>query len=107
MEKHLTHENHKTAALRLKEASISKSAPAVSATKEVPSGGVNQTLLHPMIKKPLAAQHLQLGWKFQLTHFTWANGSSFKLYKNFGKFEKDYHGVDLGNGFLTGRQSQK
>ena len=24
-----------------------------------------------------------------------------KSYKNFGKFEKDYHGVDLGNGFVT------
>ena len=25
----------------------------------------------------------------------------FKSYENFGKFEKDYHGVDLSNGFLT------
>ena len=24
-----------------------------------------------------------------------------KSYKNFGKFEKDYHGVDLGTGFVT------
>ena len=63
-EKHLTHKNHKTAALRLKETSISKSAPAVSTTKEVPSGAVQQTLLHPMIQKILAAQHLQLGQKF-------------------------------------------
>ena len=42
-EKHLTHENHKTAALGLKEDSISKSAPAVSTTKEVPSDAVKQT----------------------------------------------------------------
>ena len=34
-EKHLTHENHKTAALRLKEASISKSAPVVSTTEKI------------------------------------------------------------------------
>ena len=54
-----------------------------------------------MIKKTVAAQRLQLGWKFQLAHYTCANGNSFKLYKNFGKFEKDYHDVDLGNGFLT------
>ena len=49
LEKHLTHENHKTAALRLKEASISKSACAVSTTEEVPSGAVKQTLLRPII----------------------------------------------------------
>ena len=49
--KHLTHENHKTTALRLKEASISKSASAVSTTEEVPSGAVKQTLLQPMIQK--------------------------------------------------------
>ena len=49
----------------------------------------------------MAAQRLQLGRKFQLAHFTCANGNSFKSYENFGKFEKDYHGVDLGNGFLT------
>ena len=60
-EKCLTYENHKTAALRLKEASISKSAPAVSTTEEVPSGADKQTLLRPMIKKILAAQHLQRG----------------------------------------------
>ena len=60
-EKHLTHENHKTAALRSNEGSISKSAPAVSTTEEFPSGAVKQTLLHHMIQKTLAAQHLQLG----------------------------------------------
>ena len=58
--KHLTHKNHKNTALRLKEASISKSAPAVSTTKEVPSSAVKQTLLCAMIKKTLTAQHLQL-----------------------------------------------
>ena len=87
--------------LQLKEASISKSAPAVSTTKEVPSGAVKQTLLCPMIQKTSAAQCLQLGQKFQLAHFVCANGNLFKLYKNFVKFEKDYHGIDLSNGFLT------
>ena len=43
--KHLTNENHKTAALRLKEASISKSASAISTAEEVPSGAVKQILL--------------------------------------------------------------
>ena len=100
-EKHLTHENQKTTALRLREASISKSAPAVSTTKEVPSSAVKQTLLCAMIKKKSTAQHLQLRPKFQLARYTCANGNLFKLYKNFRKFEKDYHGVDLGNGFLT------
>ena len=100
-EKHLTHENHKTAALRLKEASISKSAPDVSTTEKVPSDAVKQTLMGPMIQKTSAAQRLQLGRKFQLAHFTCTNGNSFKSHKNFGKFEKDYHGVDLSNGFLT------
>ena len=106
-ENHLTHKNHKTAALRLKETSISKSAPAVSTTKEVPSGAFKQTWLHPMIQKTSAAQHLQLGWKFQLTHFTCTNGNSFKLSENFGKFKKDCHGVDLGNGFLTDKAGVK
>ena len=100
-EKHLTHKNHKTAALRLKEVLISKSAPAVSTTEEVSSSAVKQTVLHPMIQKISAAQRLQLGRKFQLARLTCANGNLFKLYENFGKFEKDYHGVDLGNGFLT------
>ena len=52
------------------------------------------------IQKTLAAKRLQLGWKSQLAHFTCTNGDSFKSYKNFRKIEKDYHGVDLGNGFL-------
>ena len=60
-EKHLTHENHKTTALKLKEASISKSAHTVSTTKEVPNGAVKQTLLCPIIHKTSAPQHLQLG----------------------------------------------
>ena len=53
-----------------------------------------------MIQKISVAQRLQLGRKFQLAHFTCANGNLLKLYKNFRKFEKDYHGVDLHNGFL-------
>ena len=77
-EKYSTHENHKTAALRLKEASISKSAHAVSTPKEVPSSAVKQTLLCTMIQKTLAAQYLQLGRKFQLSHFTSTNGNLFK-----------------------------
>ena len=105
--KYLTHENYKTAALTLKEASISKSAPAVSTTKEVPSGAVKQTLLRTMTQKTLAAQCLQLGRKFQLAHYNCANGNSFKSYENFGKFEKDYHGVDLGHGFLTDKAGAK
>ena len=48
-----------------------------------------------MIQKTSTAQHLQLGQKFQAAHYTCTNGSSF------GKCEKDYHGVDLSNGFLT------
>ena len=54
-EKHLTHENHKTAALRLKETSISKSAPAVFTIEEVPRGAVNQTLLRPTIQKNIGS----------------------------------------------------
>ena len=81
--KHLTHENHKTTALRLKEASISKSASAVSTTEEVPSGAVKQTLLQPMIQKTSAALHLQLGWKLQLAHYSCPNCNLFKSYENF------------------------
>ena len=54
-----------------------------------------------MIKKTSGAQRLQLGQKSQLADYTCAYSNSFKLYENFRKFEKDYHGVDLGNGFLT------
>ena len=54
-EKHLTDENHKTAALRLKETSISKSAPAVFTIEEVPRGAVNQTLLRPTIQKNIGS----------------------------------------------------
>ena len=88
-EKHFTHEIQKTTALRLREASISKSAPAVSTTEEVPSSAVKQTLLCAKIQKTSTAQHLQLGRKFQLARYTCANGNLFKLYKNFREFEKD------------------
>ena len=55
----------------------------------------------PMIQKTSAAQRLQIGRKSQLTDYTCSYSNSFKSYENFRKFEKDYHGVDLGNGFLT------
>ena len=55
----------------------------------------------PMIQKTSAAQRLQIGRKSQLADYTCSYSNSFKSYENFRKFEKDYHGVDLGNGFLT------
>ena len=97
--KHLTHENHNTTAIK-RSFNIKVSSCCIY-TKEVPSGAVKQTLLCPIIQKTSAAQCLQLGQKFQLAHFICANGNLFKLYKNFVKFEKDYHGIDLSNGFLT------
>ena len=50
--------------------------------EEVPSGAVKQTLLQPMIQKT-AAQHLQLGRKFQLAHYSCPNCNLFKSYENF------------------------
>ena len=41
----------------------------------------------------------QLVMKFQLAHFIANRGSSFNLYANFVKFERDIHNVKLGSGF--------
>ena len=45
--------------------------------------------------------HDQLVMKFQLAHFVAVNGKPFKFYKNFAKFEKEVHGVNLGSSFLN------
>ena len=48
-----------------------------------------------------AHQHSQLRMKFQLAHFVCSTGKSFKSYSQFAHFEKDYHNVDLGSGYLN------
>ena len=102
-EKHLTFENHKKAVLRLREKQLSVSDQLNSAENSPTSarGAPKQSLLRPMLQKMTAAQRLQLGRKLQLAHFTSSNAKSFKSYSNFAAFEKKYHNVDLGNGYLT------
>ena len=98
--KHLTHKNHKNTALRLKEASISKSAPAVSTTKEVPRGAVKQTLLCPMIQKNIGGTMFAARMKISVSSLQMAiHLSCMKISESLKK--TIYHGVDLDTGFLT------
>ena len=53
-----------------------------------------------MIQGITAAKRVQLGRKFQLAHFICTIGKSFKSYKTFGAFKKNYHNVDLGSSYL-------
>ena len=102
-ENHLTFENYKKAVLSLREKQLSVSAQLSSAENSPTSasGAPKQSLLRPMLQKMTASQRPQLGRKFQLAHFTTPNAKSFKSYSNFAAFEKKYHNVDLGNGYLT------
>ena len=65
--KYLTHENYKTAALTLKEASISKSAPAVSTTKDFiahyDSKNIGSTVFAARTKVLVSSLQLRK-WKF-------------------------------------------
>ena len=109
-EKHLKFEVHVTAALRLQEAEVvnqtsndvSQKEPCCS-TSTVP----RQSLLRPLIHRMTAHQHSQLRMKFQLAHFVCSTGKSFKSYLQFAHFEKDYHGVDLGSGYLNGSSASE
>ena len=65
------------------------------------TGTPKQTLLKPMIQGITTAKRVQLGRKFQLAHFIFTTGKSFKSYETFGAFEKNYHNVDLGSSYLT------
>ena len=65
------------------------------------TGAPKQTLLKPMIQGITTAKRVQLGRKFQLAHFIFTTGKSFKSYETFGAFEKNYHNVDLGSSYLT------
>ena len=64
------------------------------------TGAPKQTLLKPMIQGITATKWVQLGRKFQLSHFICTTRKSFKSYETFGTFE-NYHNVDLGSSYLT------
>ena len=68
------------------------------------SGAPHQILLKPMIQTLTSHQWTQLGKKFQLAHFICAKVKSFKLYAEFANFEKGFHNVNLGNGYLKGHE---
>lgn len=108
-EKHLNFENHRNATLRLREKDLMSAAAQSSSSEDTESqttssscsGTPKQALLRPMLQKMNAAQRQQLGRKFQLAHFTSSNAKSFKAYADFAAFEKKYHNVDLGAGYMT------
>ena len=108
LEKHLQNENNEIAALRFKKNQILSQAAedtnkssGNSSQNKSSTGTPKQTLLKPMIQGITTAKRVQLGRKFQLAHFIFTTGKSFKSYETFGAFEKNYHNVDLGSSYLT------
>ena len=105
--KHLQNENHKIAALHLKNQIFSQVAEDTnesssnSSQNKTSTGAPKQTLLKPMIQGITATKRVQLGRKFQFAHFICTAGKSFKSHENFSTFEKNYHNVRLGSSYLT------
>ena len=60
-----------------------------------------QTTLPEHIRKINATQRAQLEKKFQLVHHLILKCKPFKDYESFAQFEKNVHGVDIGNTYLT------
>ena len=113
-EKHLQNENHKIAALRLKNNQIlsqvaedTNESSGNSSQNKSSTDGPKQALLKPMIQGSTATKQVQLDRKFQLSHFICNTGKSFKSYETFGAFKKNYHNVYLGSSYLTDKAGAK
>ena len=52
-------------------------------------------------------QREQLLKKFQLTHFVVTHNPSFNIYHKIAVFQRNSHGVELGNGFLTNKSGRE
>lgn len=91
---------HNTASLRISEKKLSHAEPTAESSSYSTSAN-NQTTLLPFIRRFTAQQRAQLTKKFQLAHFMASTGKSFSAYQNFASFEKTYHGVDIGDSYIT------
>ena len=52
-------------------------------------------------------QREQLFKKFQPGHFIVTRNLSFNVYREISTFEKEFHKVDVGNGFLTNKSGRE
>ena len=82
-EKHLQNENHKIAALHLKENQISQVGECTNessgnSSQNKSSTGTPKQTLKPIIQGITAAKRVQLDRKFKLAHFICTMGKSFK-----------------------------
>ena len=56
---------------------------------------LNQKQREPLLKK------------FQLAHFAVTHNLSFNIYREIAVLERESHGVELGNGFLTNKSGRE
>ena len=103
---HLKPNYHQSAVQILKERAAEKSespqineAEKLAATITAPSSSETSILTH--FQQLNLRQREQLLKKFQLAHFIVQNNLAITKYENFANFEKEFHQVDLGVGFLN------
>ena len=99
-ETHLKSNVHAFAQQRLKFAKTNATnpTPAEKIAKEKPS---SQSSIVEHVRKANAKQIKELTKKFQLAHFLTVENKSFEFYQSLVRFEKDFHKVDLGTGYLN------
>ena len=99
-ETHLKSNVHTLAQQRLKFAKTNATnpTPAEKIAKEKPS---SQSSIVEHARNANAKQIKELTKKFQLAHFLTVENKSFEFYQSLVRFEKDFHKVDLGTGYLN------
>ena len=109
---HLKANYHQSAVRILKERAAEKSespqiteAEKLASTITAPSSSETSVLTH--FQQRNQRQRKQLLEKFQLAHFIVQNNLAFMKYEKFTHFEKEFHKVDLGVGFLNDKSCRE
>ena len=92
---------HVKAALRLKDKNGGTEAEKVAAAI------TSQKTIVKYSQDINKSQKLALIKKFQLVHFLTVHNKSFHFYQELAHFEKDYHNVQLGSGYLSQDAAQE
>ncbi|XP_071958585.1 uncharacterized protein [Antedon mediterranea] len=98
---------HEISVLRLTELNKMKETPMETSRSAESSGASKPNTLMPYLQGMSLKQHNQLQKKFQLAHFLVGNAKSFKFYADMAEFEKKYHGVDLGTGYINDKSCRE
>ena len=98
---HLKSNMHAKAALRLKNKNGGTEAEKVAAAT------TSQKTIIKYSQDINKSQKLPLTKKFQLVHFLTVHNKSFHFYQELAHFEKDYHNVQLGSGYLSKDAAQE